>query len=173
MSIIFHCSIDSGKLSKDWLIANISCTKYLQKRDKHASEDYIPISLTSVPCKLLEHIIYRYTLKHLDKHGVLTSLNHGFRSGNSCKTQLAITIHDMLHSFDKVKQLDIAILDCSKAFDTVPNDRFLHKIHQYGIRGNIHKWLTSFLTERQMRVQLEGEFSNQTSVDWGIPKARF
>ena len=109
-------------------------------------------------------------LKHLEKHKVLTFFNHGFWSEYSCETQLVITIHDMLQLFGKGKQLDLAILDFSKAFDTVPRDRFLHRIHQYGIRGNIHKWLTSFFTERQMRVQLEKEVSNQTSVDSGIPQ---
>jgi hypothetical protein len=60
---------------------------------------------------LLEHIICRNMMNHLEKHSILTSLNHGFRSGYSCKTQLAVTIHDMLQSFDKKKQLDIAILE--------------------------------------------------------------
>jgi hypothetical protein len=49
----------------------------------------------------------------------------------------------MLQSFDKGKQVDIGILDFSKAFDTVPHDRLLHKIDQYGIRGPLHTWLTS------------------------------
>jgi hypothetical protein len=34
--------------------------------------------------------------------------------------------------------------------DTVPHDRLLHKIDQYGIRGPLHSWLTFFLTERKM-----------------------
>jgi hypothetical protein len=46
--------------------------------------------------------------------------------------QLVVTIHDMLQSFDKGKQVDIVILDFSKAFDTVPYDRLLHQIDQYG-----------------------------------------
>jgi hypothetical protein len=70
-------------------------------------------------------------MKHLEKHNVLTSLNHWFRSGYSCETQLVVTIHDMLQSFDKGKQVDIVILDFSKAFDTVPHDRLLHQIDQY------------------------------------------
>ena len=65
-------------------------------------------------------------MKYLEKHNVLTSLNHGFRSGYSCETQLVVTMHDMLQSFDKGKQVDIGILDFSKAFDTVPHDRLLH-----------------------------------------------
>ena len=109
-------------------------------------------------------------MKHLEKHNVLTSLNHWFRSGYSCETQLVVTIHDMLQSFDKGKQVDIVILDFSKAFDTVPHDRLLHQIDQYGIRGPLHTWLTSFLTERKMRVALEGEYSDEATVDSGVPQ---
>jgi hypothetical protein len=71
----------------------------------------------------------------------------------------------MLQSFDKKKQLDIAILDFSMAFDTVPHDRLLHKLNNYGIRG-----LTTFLTKRKMRVALEGEFSNEATVESGVPQ---
>jgi hypothetical protein len=77
LTIIFQRSIDHGKLPNDWLSANVSCI--FKNGDKHAAENYRPVLLTSVPCKLLEHIIYRHMLKHLEKHNVLTSLNHGFR----------------------------------------------------------------------------------------------
>ena len=160
LTIIFQRSIDHGKLPNDWLNANVSCI--FKKGDKHAAENYRPVSLTSVPCKLLEHIICGHMMKHLEKD-VLTSLSHGFRSGYFCETQLVVTIHDMLQSFDKGKQVDIGILDFSKAFDTVPHDRLLHKIDQYGIRGPLHTWLTSFLTERKMRVALEGEYSHEAT----------
>jgi hypothetical protein len=83
---------------------------------------------------------------------------------NLTKEKYAVTIHDMLQSFDKKKQLDIAILDFSKAFDTVLHDRFLHKLNNYGIRGPLHAWLTTFLTKRKMRVSLEGEFLNEATA---------
>jgi hypothetical protein len=68
---------------------------------------------------------------------------------------LLITINDLLKSYDKGKQIDMAILDFSKAFDTVPHKKLLHKLDQYGIRGPVHRWLTNFLTKRKMRVTLE------------------
>jgi DNA-directed RNA polymerase sigma subunit (sigma70/sigma32) len=40
----------------------------------------------------------------------------------------------------------------SKAFDTVPHDKLMYKLEKYGIKGDFHKWLTSFLTKREMRV---------------------
>ena len=54
-------------------------------------------------------------LKHFDKHNILTSLNHGFRSGYSTETQLLVTMQDLLQANDSNIQMDIAILDFSKA----------------------------------------------------------
>ena len=71
-----------------------------------------------------------------------------------CETQLITTINDFLQEHDKGQQVDIAILDFSKAFDTVPHDKLLHKLEQYGIKGNIHSWLTNFLSTRTI---VEGE----------------
>jgi hypothetical protein len=51
----WQVSIDTGDLPKDWRDANIS--SIFKKGDKHLPETYRPVSLTSVPCKLLEHIM--------------------------------------------------------------------------------------------------------------------
>ena len=134
------------------------------------SENYRPISLTSVPCKLLEHIICRHMLTFLEEHRILTDLNHGFRASYSCESQLLITSHDLLSSFDKRIQTDIAILDFSKAFDTVPHNKLLYKLDQYGIRGALHEWVRNFLTKRTMSVVLEGESSRVVTVDSGVPQ---
>lgn len=83
----------------------------IKKGDRHMVENYRLVSLLSVPCKLLDHIICRHMLKHLKKHNALTCLNHDSRSGFSWETQLAIIIHDKLKSYDKGTQVDIAILD--------------------------------------------------------------
>jgi hypothetical protein len=160
--------LNTGELPKDWRDANIS--SIFKKGDKHLPENYKPVSLASVTCKILEHIICRHLLKHMEKNKILTNLNHGFRSRYSCETQLITTINDFLQEHDKGQQVDIAILDFSKEFDTVPHDKLLHKLEQYGIKGNIHSWLTNFLSSRTMRTIVEGESSKETSVDSGMPQ---
>ena len=125
------------------------------------AENYQPVSLTSMSCKLLEHIICKHLLDHLEKNNILTNLNHGFRSGYSCETQLLITTHDLLPNDDKGLQTDTVILDFSKAFDTVPHGKLLYKLENYGITRLMHNWLKMFLTHQHMRVVVEGEFEAQ------------
>jgi hypothetical protein len=64
----------------------------------------------------------------------------------------------------------VVILDFSKAFDTVPHDKLMYKLEKYGIKRDLHKWLTSFLTQREMRVVIEGEQSNKAVVESGVPQ---
>ena len=142
----------------------------IKKGDKHLPENYRPISLTSVISKLLEHIICHTMLSHLENNNILTDLNHGFRSGYSCETQLLITADDLLKAQNNKSQVDLAILDFSKAFDTVPHDKLLHKLSSYGIKDPLLTWLTNFLTTRQMKVVLEGTQSEETHVDSGVPQ---
>ena len=90
LSAIFQKSIDCGDLPEDWL--NAKLLPVFKKGNVHLAENYRPVSLTSVSCKLLEHIICKHMLNHLEKNKILTNLNHGFRSGYSCETQLLVTL---------------------------------------------------------------------------------
>ena len=82
------------------------------------TENYRLVSLYLYVIKLLEHIC-KHLLDHLENNKILTNLNHGFRAGYSCETQLLIRMHDLRRNNDKGLQTDMVILGFSKAFDTV------------------------------------------------------
>ena len=168
LTCIYRRSKQTGQLPADWQSANISAV--FKKVDRNKVENYRPVSLISVGCKLLEHIICRHLRNHLERNNILTDKNHGFRSSYSSETQLITTMHDLFESYDAGKQTDVVILDFSKAFDMVPHNKLLHKLDYDGIRGPIHKWLTNFLIKRKMRVVLEGEASGEATVDSGVPQ---
>ena len=119
---------------------------------------------------LFEHIVCRHILDHVEDHKILTNLQHGFRSGRSCETQLITTTHDLLSSFNSKSQIDVAILDFSKAFDTVPHAGLLGKLEHYGIDSKILLWITNFLNNRKQRVVVDGSFSNYADVESGVPQ---
>lgn len=43
-------------------------------------------------------------------------------------------------------------------------------MHQYGIQGNLHIWLTNFLTKGTLRTVAEGISSEETTVESGVPQ---
>ena len=61
-------------------------------------------------------------------------------------------------------------LDISKAFDTVPHQRLINKMRWYGLEGNVLGWLSDFLLDRVMRVNLKGEKSSWCDVTSSVPQ---
>ena len=66
--------------------------------------------------------------------------------------------------------IDTIYLDFAKAFDTVPHQRLLHKLAAYGIKGNIQRWTSEFLSDRSQVVVVNGAESKPAPVLGGIPQ---
>jgi hypothetical protein len=109
-------------------------------------------------------------MDNLDKHNILVDFQHGFRNERSCESQLVITTEDIARNLDNNQQVDILILDFSKAFDTVPHKHLLKKLESYGINGNILSWLEAWLTQREQQVTIEGDKSSTAKVTYGVPQ---
>ena len=67
-------------------------------------------------------------MKHLEIHYILLPSQFGFRAGLSCEAQLLIVTDDFAKALSNRQQVDIGILDLSKAFDRVPRVRLLRKL---------------------------------------------
>ena len=93
--------------------------------------NYRPVSLTCVPCKLLEHIVCSNIMAHLDEYKLLSDRQHAFRKGHSCETQLTTVINDWAKILGNRGQVDIFILDFEKAFDTPPHELIKSKLFSY------------------------------------------
>ena len=101
LAIILQHSYDTGQVPNDWRNANI--TAIFKKGSKVDPSNYRPVSLTSVVCKIMEHIIFSQVMKHLNDNNILVHYQHGFRSGHSCETQLLTTIEDISRTLDMRK----------------------------------------------------------------------
>ena len=166
--LFFQASLNQGKVPEDWKKANI--VPLFKKGDKHKAENYRPVSLTSVTCKLLEHIIYSNIMGHLEKHDILNNIQHGFRQKRSCETQLITTLNDFSNTLNARGQTDAILLDFSKAFDKVDHLGLLIKLENYGISDSLLEWTKSFLIGRTQRVIVEGIESDPKPVLSGVPQ---
>ena len=165
---IFQASLDQGIIPQAWKKAYVS--PIFEKGDRHKAANYRPISLTSICCKLLEHIVHSHVISHLDSNHMLNTAQHGFRKYRSCETQLILTVQDLANGLNDGEQIDAILLDFSKAFDKVPHQHLLGKLEHYGVRGNLNRWIADFLTHRQQEVVLEGVHSKATEVNSGVPQ---
>jgi hypothetical protein len=84
LTTIFQQSVETGMLPTVWLKAYVA--PIFKKGSTCQPENYRPVSLTCVVCKLLEHIICSHIRAHLDQHSILSPLQHGFRAKFSCET---------------------------------------------------------------------------------------
>ena len=148
LAALFSQSLKTGVLPSDWLTANVS--PIFKKGDRHTASNFRPVSLTCVCCKVLEHII----VKHMLNHNILTDKQHGFRSRHSCESQLINTIHDLLTSVD----------------GGGVSTWLMSKLGHYGIKGDIHNWISGFLMGRSQKVVVDGFCSPEISVDSGVPQ---
>ena len=152
----------------EWKTAN-NVTPIHKKGPKDEPSNYRPISLTSIPCKMLEHILLHHLNKTLDS--VLHNRQHGFRRGLSCETQLCSTYHDLVRAAEQSHSTHAVVLDFKKAFDKVPHYLLLQKIRQIqGIDPHLVNWIQDFLTNRNQRVVMKKSTSSQLTVTSGVPQ---
>ena len=73
---------------------------YLQNDNSHNPENYWPVYMTSVICKIQERTICSNIMDHLERCGILCDDEHGFHSGLSTQTQLLTATHDWVEVLD-------------------------------------------------------------------------
>ena len=168
LTIIFRISFETGEVPPDWRSANVS--PVYKKGDRYKAENYRPISLTCICCKLMEHIVTSHIMGHADRNNILYPLQHGFRCKRSCETQLIEFIDETSKNMASGKQTDVLIMDFSKAFDKVSHNLLAHKLEHYGIRGKTNNWIKNFLHDRSHTVVVDGVTSDYISVDSGVPQ---
>jgi hypothetical protein len=165
---LYQTSLNTGVVPQDWKDAHV--VPLFKKDERHLASNYRPVSLTSITCKVMEHIVHCSVMCHFDRNKILTNAQHGFRKKRACESQLIVTIHDIASKLKRDSQIDVILLDFAKVFDKVPHHRLLHKLEYYGVNSKTNRWIYSFLENRKQSVILEGTVSKQVPVLSGVPQ---
>lgn len=168
LACLFNDLLISGKFPDTWSLSFV--TPLHKKGDRQLAGNYRPISLTSCICKCMEKVIIRTLTPYLMEKDVLPSTQHGFLPGRSTITNMTSCLSDWTAAFDRNQQTDVIYLDFEKAFDKVPHQMLLYKLNHYGIRGNLFKLISNFLTRRYFQVRINGSLSTKHKVTSGVPQ---
>jgi hypothetical protein len=165
---IFQKSLITGQIPNEWKRANAVAIH--KKGSKTDANNYRPISLTCICCKLLEHIIFKQIITDLENRNFFSPVQHGFRRNLSTITQLIEFQHDLQKVLDIGGQVDAVFLDYSKAFDKVPHCQLIDKLIKSGIPLPYVRWIQEYLYNRSQVVKLNSSTSESLPVTSGVPQ---
>ena len=141
--------------------------------ERSTAKNYRPVSLLSVVSKVFEKLVRNRTVDHLEKCGLFSDFQYGFRSSRSTADLLTVVSDRIARAFNRSGATRAVALDISKAFDRVWHDGLLHKLKSYGISGQIFGLISSFLSNRRLRIVLDGKSSQEYLVNAGVPQGSF
>ncbi|CAM5077298.1 unnamed protein product, partial [Eretmochelys imbricata] len=168
LAIIFENSWQWGEVPDDWKKANV--VPIFKKGTKEDPGNYRPVSLTSVPGKIMEQILKESILKHIEERKVIRNSQHGFTKGKSCLTNLIAFYDEITGNVDEGKVVDVLFLDFSKDFDTVSYSILASKLKKYGLDEWTIRWIESWLDCQAQRIVINGSMSSWQPVSSGVPQ---
>ena len=160
--------LKEGVVPFEWKEANIIPLFKMGSRNK--SENYRPVSLTSVICKLLERLIKDHMVDFFVRHKLLNPSQHRFLKARSCVTNMLCFLEEITKWIDEGSPVDVICLDFQKAFDKGPHQRLLLKLKTHGIGDGIIDRIEQWLTDGRQHIKVDGEVSNWKSVLSGVPQ---
>ena len=138
--------------------------------ESSAAKNYRPFSLLSVVSKVFEKLVNNRIVDHLEKCGLFSDFQYGFRSSRSTADLLTVASDRIARTFNRSGATRPVALDVSKAFGRVWHARLLHKLKSYGISGKIFGLISFFVSNRWLRVVLDGKSSKEYPVDAEVPQ---
>ena len=144
-------------------------TVFKNVEERSTAKNYHLVSLLSVVSKVFEKLVNNGIVDHLEISGLFSELQYGFRSSQSTVALLKVLSDGIAKAFNRSRTTQAVALEISKAFDRVWHAGLLHNLKSYGILGQIFGLISSFLSNRWLRVVLHGKSSQEYSVNAGIP----
>ena len=166
---IFNVSLRNAEIPQVWRNAIIIP---LLKSGKSPSElaSYRPISLTSCIMKLLERMISERLYDMAEKNSWFSCLQAGFRKSRGVEDQILRFTQQISDGFQRNEKSIMALLDFSKAYDTIWRQRLLLTLSKRGVPNLYVSWLNQFLQNRQARVRFNGMLSKSRKMNQGLPQ---
>jgi len=168
---LFNRSLSSGSVPDVFKAAYITPRLKKSNMDPADVRSYRPISNLSVVSKLLERLVARQLLTHLDTSGLLPRLQSAYRAGHSTETAVLKVLSDILLAIDSGDLSALVMLDLSAAFDTVDHNILLRRLEtSYCICGDVIRWFRTYLVGRRQHVRTGSSASSPASIVCGVPQ---
>ena len=166
---LFNKCLKESYFPDCWKVSSV-VPEFKNVGERSIAKNYHPVSLLSVVSKVFEKLVNKRIVDHLNKCGFFSDFQYGFRSSRSTADLLTVMSHRIARAFKRSGATRAVALDISKAFDRVWHAGLLHKLKSYGISGQTFGLISSFPSNRRLRVVLFGKSSQEYPVNAGVPQ---
>ena len=168
LEYVFRSSLSLSEYLDIWKLAKV---KSAFKKGEHIQvENYRPLSMLSIPGKLLEAQICEALDEHLTNQELLSDNQWRFRKGRAAERLLLKLTEKWSLSVHSGLTVGVVFIDFQKASDTVSHDIIAFKLQALGIVGNTFELIMSYLNNRHQYTELNGQKSETKAVKYGVPQ---
>uniref|UniRef100_A0A3B3Q2D7 Reverse transcriptase domain-containing protein n=1 Tax=Paramormyrops kingsleyae TaxID=1676925 RepID=A0A3B3Q2D7_9TELE len=166
---LFNKVWEAGRVPKSWKEAIIIPVRKPGK-DSSKPSNYQPIALTSHICKLMERMINERLMYVMEKQGMVTECQSGFRRGRGTMDAV-LCLEDEVRKAQVNKETVVAVFfDVEKAYDMLWREGLMIKLYTMGIRGRLFNWVRDFLKDRTIQVRIGKILSFKQVAENGTPQ---
>ena len=167
---LYQFSSENNSVLSAWKTARL--TPIFKKDDETECGNYRPVSLLSIPSKILESEVKDTLIRHIYKDNDLDSNRQwAHRSRYSTEYLLVHLTETWRRALDTRKVVAAAFIDFRKTFDSVPHATLLMKLRRdFGVTGTLLDWLRNYLNGRQQFTVINGVWSDLLPVTIGVPQ---
>ena len=126
------------------------------------------MSIISNISKIYERCLYSQISKFFEEK--LSGYQCGFRKGFNAQHCVVVMIEKRRKSLDKGEIFGALLTDLSKAFDCLPHDLLVVKLHSYGFDIQSVRLIHSYLTGRKQRVKIDHFYSSWEEILFDVPQ---
>jgi hypothetical protein len=164
---IFNLSLNSGdfpsKLKKSRIVP------IFKAGNSENCDNYRPISLLSSLSKILEKIVQKKLVDHLESNNLLYKHQYGFLRGKCTEFNLLHVSNKITEALNDGKFCLGIFLDLKKAFDVCSHEILLKKLEKgFGVRGSALLWFKNYLSGRKQVVDINGSLSQPRDINISV-----
>ena len=139
-----------------------------KKDDRAKIKNYRPISLLNIFAKIYERFLHENLSEYVDSF--LSNFISASRKSCSSNCVLICLIENWKKSLDQKRLVEAVLPDLSKAFDSIPHDLLIAKLHAYGFSIDTVTLLYSYLKRRNQNVKINNTHSAFQVLLSGVPQ---
>ena len=139
--------------------------------DNEILKNYRPVSNLPFLSKVLEKLVAKRMLAHVDKHELHETMQSAYKQCHSTETALVRVQNDILLNLDQKCGVILVLLDLSAAFDTIDHNVLLQLLQtRIGLSDSVLRWFRSYLTGRTQCVSIDNFCSKSSPLQYGVPQ---